>query len=533
MQKQNFRLAAIETALILAAGALVVQLFRIIRNDQAMEASARQGNYTLQIPLSTGIIYDKDFTRITNDKELMYAVLNPTPDAVASVFGTIKDHDAFTKQLRKQVPFYCEVNENIIANPNVKILNASETSPFHLAQHLIGYRQNGIGVSGLEVAYSDWLTSCDVNASVTFSVNAVGGVLAGLESEAIKSGTPNGGVVTTLSKPIQRITETALRAADPNPAAAVVLDVNSGAIIAMASIPSYDPEHLAEALTDENAPFLNRALCAYPVGSVFKLVIAAAALENGMTTEYMYDCIGKTEIYHQPFRCHNTNGHGILDMRSAMVCSCNPYFITLSQLLSPSRLHDTAAAFGFGNSIFLADGISSAAGYLQSETELKIEAEKANFSFGQGKLLATPLQIAAMTACIANDGIYYTPWLVRGLTEDGGTLIHEYRPSSKNVLKEKTARTLQSMMAGVLTENKNHKGLPRNITAGGKTSTAQTGQFSDRGMELCHGWMTGFFPLESPRYAVTVFVENGGSGNQSAAPIFREIIDHIAQMESD
>ena len=224
------------------------------------------------------------------------------------------------------------------------------------------------------------------------------------------------------------------------------------------------------------------------------------------------------------------NGHGLLNMQKALVKSCNPYFISLSRLLSPDMLHDTAEALGFGKETVLAPDLAGASGYLPSTDELHVEAEKANFSFGQGKLLATPLQIAAMTACIANDGIYTEPRLVCGLTEDGRKLLPAQAPEQRRAMQADTAKKLRRMMAAVLADKQTANARPTGIRAAGKTSTAQTGQFDADGKELCHAWMTGFFPVAKPKYAVTVFVENGGSGNGTAAPVFREIIEQIADL---
>ncbi|MBR3417891.1 MAG: penicillin-binding protein 2, partial [Oscillospiraceae bacterium] len=301
---------------------------------------------------------------------------------------------------------------------------------------------------------------------------------------------------------------------------------------ACASTPVYDPDHLADALNQPDAPFLNRALSAYSVGSVFKLVTAANALEQGFTPKYLYDCTGDISFYGQRFRCHDLNGHGLLDMQGALIQSCNPYFISLSRLMSPASMHDTAEKLGFGSAAEIANGLYSAAGYLPSVQDLEIEAERANMSFGQGKLLATPLQIAAMTACIGNDGIYTPPQLIAGLTADGSQLLPQEQPESVRVLSHQTAFELRRMMTAVLEKSKKSKGKPSNVRAAGKTSTAQTGQFAPDGTEYCHAWMTGFFPVYQPQYAVTVFVENGGSGNEKAAPLFREIIEQIVKLQS-
>ena len=308
-----------------------------------------------------------------------------------------------------------------------------------------------------------------------------------------------------------------------------MLDSECGDILACASVPVYNPDDLAASLDDPGSPFLNRALCAYNVGSVFKLAVAATALECRPNAEYCSECEGSTEVYGQRFRCHAIAGHGLLDLRGAMTVSCNPYFISLTQLLPAADLHQTARLLGFGQPIQLAQGLTADAGRLQTAEELGVPAEKANFSFGQGKLLATPLHIAAMTACIANGGYWTVPRLVAGETPDGKTVTHEQEPYSRRVLKPETAARLREIMTAVLADPDHSNGAPSNVTAGGKTSTAQTGQFAPDGTEYCHAWMTGFFPADAPKYTVTVFVENGGSGNSTAAPVFRRIIEEMTR----
>lgn len=528
MRTSSSRLRCIVIGFVGATALILYQLCTIMTDHETLQVRQQQSSYTLTIPLSTGTIYDHRFERLTNTQKRYYAVVHPTQDAVAAIFTKLCDREQFYTDLQRGTPFVCEITDPEISQDTIWVLQGSDNpTGTRIAQHLIGYRQNGKGVAGLEAAYADWLSSCDQMAVMHCTVDGVGTMLPGLASSPIHDGSENGGIVTTLDRKIQLITEDALQQAEGTGAAAIVMDVTTGDLRAMASLPVYDPDHLADYLDDENAPFLNRNLCAYNVGSIFKLVIAATALEQGFTNGYMYDCSGKIDIYGQTFRCHKYNGHGLLDLQSALMVSCNPYFISISRLLSTERLHDMAEAFGFGQGIFLANGIQSAAGVLQSEKELHIEAEKANFSFGQGKLLATPLQIAAMTVCIANDGVAVTPRLLLGMTEDGKTLMNNTQANSRRVMLQETANTLQCMMTSALTNAKEANGRPMYTTAGGKTSTAQTGQYDAEGHELCHGWITGFFPADTPRYAVTVFVENGGYGNESAAPIFRTIIDQM------
>ncbi len=528
MKKPPIRLYLLAGILFLCMTGVLIQLCTAAQGDAVAAVGVRQGKYHLHVPLSDGIIYDCNFQPLNAGAPSVKAVVNPTPDTLASIFTKLRNRKEVQSHLQSVSPFICDLTEEAEGNQNLIILHGREMCRgSRFAQHLLGYQQNGEPMSGIERAYAGWLKSCAASADVTFTVSARGEVLAGAETTVLQHGQAGGGVVTTLHTDIQKIAEDALKTVRPNAGAAIVLDCKTGNIAACASTPVYDPDNLSAAMQRSDSPFINRALSAYSVGSVFKLVTASAALESGFSAKYMYECTGEVRVYGQRFRCHKQDGHGLLDMQHAMMCSCNPYFISLSRLLSPQAMHDTAESLGFGQKIVLAEGLESAAGYLQSEAELQIEAEKANMSFGQGKLLATPLQIAAMTACIVNDGIYSEPHLILGCTTDGKSLNRQEQPVQRRALRSDTAAKVRRMMVSVLERTASANGKPQNTRAGGKTSTAQTGQFRKDGTELCHAWMTGFFPVNQPRYTVTVFVENGGSGNQTAAPVFRQIIEKI------
>lgn len=522
------RIRILMSAFLMIAAILLWQLCRILTNQDTLLAGYGQGSYVLEIPVSTGTIYDRSFVRLTNTDTKYYAIVHPTADAVAALFTKVKDLEALRNAAQRGKPFFCEVTDDDIIHPDIRVIAVSAPKEgTQLAQHLIGYRREGEGVTGLESACNDWLRSCDAIARLECTVNATGVMLPGLDNTLYRDGGGAGGIITTLDTGVQSIAEAALAKAEAN-GAAVVLNIHTGEIVAMASLPVYDPNHLADYLDDTDAPFMNRALAAYSVGSVFKLVVTSAALEEGLGAHYVYHCTGKTRIYGQVFRCHTHCGHGLLDLQNALTVSCNPYFISLGRYMTAQQLVDTAKSFGFGQSIVLADGIRSAAGYLQTKDELDIEAEKANFCFGQGKLLATPLQVSAMTACIANDGVYITPRLLLGMTEDGESMMNATGMDARQVISTKTAKKVQHLMVTALNTAEDAKGLPSFTTAGGKTSTAQTGKYDENGDELCNGWITGFYPAVAPRYAVTVMIENGGYGNQCAAPVFREIIDTMA-----
>ena len=196
------------------------------------------------------------------------------------------------------------------------------------------------------------------------------------------------------------------------------------------------------------------------------------------------------------------------------------------------KYRQMATYLGFGRENYLCAGITGSGGVLPTEKELSVPAELANFAFGQGKLTATPLQITQLTCAIANDGEMPILRLIKGLTADGAEIGGEKNPQLSKVMSEETAKELQKMMILAVRENERSKAKSRKISVGAKTSTAQTGKYDEKGEELCHAWITGFFPARQPKYAVTVLIEDGGYGNDAAAPVFREIAEKIRELNS-
>ena len=283
-------------------------------------------------------------------------------------------------------------------------------------------------------------------------------------------------------------------------------------------------------MNDPDLPFLNRAFCAYSVGSTFKLLVAAAALEQGYPPSRSFDCQGAIEVLDQTFHCHNLNGHGVLDMQGALEHSCNPYFISLALELGGAPLLYKAQQLGFGTAFEAAPGFRSYSGTLPTARELLAPAATANFGFGQGALTATPVQIACLVSAIANGGGAITPRLVAGSTVDGTSLtsptaVYSPRP----VFLPEAAEQVRRMMVSVVEEGSGKNAKPQRGGAGGKTASAQTGQYLD-GEEVVHAWFAGFYPAEEPRYTIVVFCEGGDSGGDRACPVFKEIADGIAAL---
>ncbi|MEG1994635.1 MAG: penicillin-binding transpeptidase domain-containing protein, partial [Oscillospiraceae bacterium] len=296
------------------------------------------------------------------------------------------------------------------------------------------------------------------------------------------------------------------------------------------SMPDFYPNEVSQSLNGSVGSFLNRCLTTYSVGSSFKLVIAMSALEQGFGEYTTFPCLGKVNIGGRDFSCHYKLGHGATDMKRAIAWSCNPYFINLAQNIDIQKARALAEEIGFGTESYLCDGIIAPKGYLQAPNELLGAAEIANFSFGQGSLMATPLQVTQMISVVANGGKKTTPRLVLGTTADGQTVDYEENYSvPQQIVAEKTADKIKEFMINTIEKGSGENAKPQIYTAGGKTASAQTGQYKD-GEEIVHAWFAGFYPGEKPKYAITVLCEEGVIGGEFAAPVFAQICDGLLAM---
>lgn len=508
---------------------LYMRIYVIVRNDDYIETGKNQGVYKLTVGNTNGNIYDRNYNKLINNQTNYYAVINPTSSATEEILPAVTDKDEFYSQLVYGSPFVCQVNCSEFESDDITVFEIPERyGNNQLAQHIIGYVQDGKGVSGIEAAYDDFLRSNVQKNTVTYSIDGQGTVLQGLNKEIEADDEMTAGVVLTIDKYIQAICELVGKKIEKG--AIVVMDIRTGDILGMASFPSYSVENLEEAVNNKNSPLIDRCLYSYNVGSIFKLITAQAAFAQGINEDFSYNCTGYTEIDGQVFKCHDLSGHGIQNMTEAMTNSCNTYFIELAKHIDNQLFRETAEKMGFGMSIPLASGITASGGNLQSLDDLSMPAEKANFSFGQGKLMASPVQICTFTAAIANEGKLFVPRLVKGITNDGETIVNEEQIKYTQVLDRNTAFRLQDLMIAAVNNNENSNARPRNAYAAGKTSTAQTGRFGTDETEICHGWITGYFPVSEPKYAVTVLCEDSGYGNDCAAPIFKEIAERITDI---
>lgn len=403
-----------------------------------------------------------------------------------------------------------------------------------LAAHVIGYinAADNQGVSGIEEMYDEILRGNDPEY-IAAMVDAGQEIIPGLGYKRLhlENDMALSNVVLTLDTHLQSVVENVLDETHMKKGAVIILEPHTGEILAMASRPNFDANDLTRYFNDASSPLLNRAITAYQPGSVFKLLVAGAALDLAKTSpQEVFNDQGYIDVDHLRFKGwdYEQGPRGNITFTDAMAYSSNPVFIKIALRIGAEQMVSYAKKMGFGQKFAI--GLSDeAAGNVPLAAQM-YDGEIANFAIGQGTLEATPLQVAAMAATIVNDGTKVTPYLVSKYTQADGKTIKKYSPSRGNqVLSVKTARKLQDMMKAVTKYGTGKTAAVDEFGSAGKTGSAETGRRDSAGDSISHAWFVGYAPLDRPQYVMVVFVEDGMSGGEVAAPIFREIMENILQ----
>ncbi len=364
---------------------------------------------------------------------------------------------------------------------------------------------------------------------------------------------PGAEVRLTLDHRVQQVAVDAL--ADQT-GVAVMLDVHTGALIAYASSPAFDPAELVHGvdrarwaeLTDSTTrPLLDRAARGlYPPASTFKLVTAAAAVESGIDPHATVECNGGYQVGRRRFRCWKRGGHGQVDLRTAMMVSCDVWFYHFGLELGPDLIGDVARRMGLGPPTGL--GLNDERGGLVPSREVMRQrygqewtiGDTASASIGQSINLATPLQLAVMTATVANGGGRVTPWLVdQVIAPDGATLwVGGALPPEEAGFAPDVLAAVRGGMEAVMTGDRGTARAQRidGLPYAGKTGTAQVVSAALKelrpGRETeDHALFVAYAPLDAPRVAVAVVVEHAGGGSVNAAPIARQMLEAWGRIE--
>jgi len=413
---------------------------------------------------------------------------------------------------------------------------------------LPGFR---IGKAGIEKVHDLALRGSGGSSQV--EVNAFGRVIRELNRQ---EGQPGAEVMLTIDLGLQRMVSQRLSSES---AAAVVVDVQSGDILAMASTPGYDPNAFnrglkssewSELVSNPKAPLTNKSIAGrYSPGSTFKMVVLLAALEKGVITPASrIFCKGYTELGDAKFHCWKKHGHGNVDAKLAITQSCDVYFYEVAKRTGIDRIAAMANRLGMGNKLGV-DLPGEKAGLVPTKRWKRgaldapwHQGETLIAGIGQGYMLVTPLQLAIMTARLTNGGFAVSPRLTKSL---GGANEGESGTPAEKFEDMKLPKAHLDLVVSAMTDVVNSpygtayrsRISDPDFAMGGKTGTVQVRRISKVEREAGvvknrdlpwkdrdHALFVGFAPVHEPRYAISVVVEHGGGGSSVAAPIARDIL---------
>ena len=410
--------------------------------------------------------------------------------------------------------------------------------------HYIG---DPFGEDGIEKSMNDELTGYE--GIKTILKNDKGKTLGVEDYQRPAKGTD---IYLTLDARVQQITESILQQYGVGKGAAVVMDPKTGEIIAMASVPNYDPNDFIPSITEERysvyrentaVPLMNRAISNFAPGSTFKLPAALAGCRNNMHRS-VCNCTGYTHYGNIAIGCWKTAGHGTLGLAESIQRSCNPYFMNIANKIGYKKMVETYQMLGLGrqsgirlpreNSGVIPGSKRWAKRY---PNENMTDSFTGMMSIGQGYCQATPVQVASFVSTIANGGQYYQP---RILLKSKNNLLREERsfkePAKLNLLQEGlTKEHIETIRYGMRLAANTRGGTAgrakpdtEGVIIGAKTGTAQT---TDRGIKTHVAWTAAFAPYEDPRYVVVVAVKRGGSGGKVAGPLVKLILESLFEIE--
>lgn len=584
------RLLSLRIVLLVCGGLLAVAFWslQVLQHEKYDELAAN--NFTRAIPLRAprGVLFDRT-GRVLVENQYSFTIaivreqtknLEATIRRVADVTGVPEAQIRAAVKRRLSEPTFrplpiiehatfaqvAAVTARHVELPEIKVQQVpTRTYPTGMAAHLFGYvgevseaqlasadlaklqLQSGdvIGQAGLEKTYNDRLVGTD--GSRQFVVNS-----QGREIDELKKQDPTDGqrLQLTVDFDLEHALEEAYKTAG-FAGAAVVLNPNNGEVLALTSLPAYDPNDFANGpdsatwaklTTDPEKPMINRLIRGrYSPGSTFKIVMATAALSEGIITpDTKIFCPGSITLYGHTFHCDRKQGHGLLDLRHAIEQSCDVYFFKLASMMKIDTIHEYAERLGLvgKTGIDLPDEIES----LVPSTEWKLRTtgerwypgETVSVGIGQGQVSVTPIALATMISSIANGGTVVTPHLVRA-SNDGHGWTPLPVPAPRSIFPL-PSEVIEPVRDGLWLAVNGAGTAGRAKIAGrdvvGKTGTAQVVSLQNAkalakaGFNAKdHSWFVFYAPKEKPEIAGAIFVEHGGFGAESAVPIARYVLE--------
>ncbi|MBI2880844.1 MAG: penicillin-binding protein 2 [Candidatus Tectomicrobia bacterium] len=584
----NRRVAVMGVCVLCLMGALSIRLWvlQVIQGDEFRRRSENNRIATKTILGLRGKILDRAGRLLAGNRPAFHLAL--IPNSVPRLTDTLRRLQGRTRldpewaqaQIRHGNPFkpiivqrdlpreaVAQVMEHRWRLPGIlmQVDPQREYPQKALASHLMGYlgevtedvfqRKKGyrpgdlMGKQGIERDFEDLLRG--VKGKRWVEVDAFG-----RENKVIREhpAKPGRNLVLTLDLDLQTKAEALL---GDQPGVLIAMDPRNGEILALASNPRFDPNALTNGMTPADWKALvqnpldllqDRATRGqYPPGSVFKIVLAAAGLEEkAIAPADTLFCPGSFRYGNRTFRCWRPQGHGNVNLHRALVESCDVYFYQLGLRLGIDRIARYASAFGLGRPTGLvaqgekAGVVPSPEWKKKATGEPWYPGETVSIAIGQGYTLVTPIQMAVLISAVANGGTLYRPLLVRRVEESDGTVSQVFAPEVRGRLpvSPENLAIIRKALRGVVHDPRGtgFRAKIPGIETAGKTGTAQVVRLKHRkdsaeqqaGSRLArdHAWFVAFAPFEEPLIAVVVLAEHAGVGGSRYAPLARDLIAH-------
>lgn len=525
---------------------LIIRFFYIqVQVGERLAVSATsQRIFSLDIKSHRGNILDTNSIPFTNRVNEVFVVIKPlnlkgNEKAIKKIANILNVNPGELKRLvdfKKEPIIYMTDNntKTILIKerlPGISFINSLKRHDNSgIAKHVTGYlnKADGIGQTGIEKSY-DQVLNLNSKSSIGMVTYPSDNFLAGLGYRFLNPvNYKKLHVKLTLNYHIQKIAENALDKRNLK-GAVVIQNVLNGDVVAMVSKPDFDPDKIDEYLDSPDKELFNRAVASYNLGSIFKTIVLASAYLDNKTPPSNFYCPGYLMLGDKEFKCSSyaSGGHGFVDVKKAFASSCNSYFIELGINTGIENILETAKKFFTGINV---QGIEESKGHLPQPGKYYTHGDIANISIGQGDILATPLQVSNIIATIANGGIKNTVNIVDCIVDSDGNIVKKIKKEEgERILPKEICDNIKSYMEEVTISGTGTKAnLDAYGGAGGKTGSAETGQVID-GERVVHAWFAGYFPKANPKYSIVVFIEDGKSGGDVAAPVFKEIAKEICE----
>lgn len=518
---------------------------QVINSDLYKEKVESQNTRKINLNTGRGTIYDRNNKTLTDNQIFNLIVVskdellnntkikNLVDKVIKDSNGNLKK-DIQYKVLEsvveievKDIDYSIEklLKENGVIVEEKKLRYSSDG----LLSHTIGYINSvdKIGQYGIEKSMEELLNNSHEEYISVFKAGQAGnegnkniGILKGT-IQTIDKSSDDRHIKLTIDKDIQKIVEN-IADKEENPNAILVSSVDTGEILAMSSRPNFNQNDLSQYINSKDGETMNRAVqVTYPIGSIFKMVVLYAALENNIIDEnYTYDCSGNISIgkNNEILNCNKLDGHGLQTLQETFSNSCNPAFLDIAIKVGKDKIIESTEKLKLSEKVDI--GLSE-----EKSLDIPNDISIRNLAIGQGSMEFTPIQVNQMTQIIANNGTYKQLYLYDSILDSNKNIIKTLKTSkNQDIISPYSITKIKEMMKSVSKEGtgKDLSDLPEGC--GVKTGTAQS---TVNNINVNHSWITGFYPENNPKYAITVLVEGNENGNKSSTPLFKEICIQI------